>query len=275
MRRSAAQLLLAIMCVAGLVAGCKPAQEAKQIEAPVPAPSGPVARNGADGAPPPAMPNGHAPDKVLHHAYDLLSRFDSERPDYGMYTYVLFGYKVGAHAPPLPHDVAQRYKALLEAIESSTGTAADLEAALIPKAETNLFCIPATSTAGRPTLDNYDAALALTYRSVALGGIPGDAAFRARLSTAAGPFLVSSLRPLNRIRSAEPMLFADLSAHNPAAMREVVAAYKQRINRSVPDRAESFESLRLDLLTLVLDADDHVKLIKEAVADWRDTLPDP
>lgn len=294
MKPTMVRLLLAIVCVGGLMVACGPSQEAKKLEAPGAAlpellepnsdetqpPPEPVTKNSAaisvapKSAKPPAMANGHPP-KLLHHAYDLLSQFNSERQGYGMYTYVLFGHKVGADSPPLPHDVAQRYQALLEAIESSTSTAVDLEAAFIPKEETNLFCIPVTLAAARPTLDNYGSALALIYRSVALGGITGDARFREKLSSGAGPFLISSLRPLNQVRSAEPMLFADLSTHNPAAMREVVAAYKQRINRSVPDKVESFDPLRLALLTMILDADDHVKLVKEAVADWRDALPDP
>lgn len=162
---------------------------------------------------------------------------------------------------------------MLEAIESSTSTAADLDLALIPKEETNLFNVPAKSAGARPALENYHSELALIYRDMALGALDGNDKFGRLLSSGAGPFLISTLRPLNQVRSPEPLLFADLSAHNPAALREVVAAYKQRINRSAPGKLESFDPLRLALLTLILDADDHVTLIKNAVADWRDALP--
>lgn len=267
MKLAALRLLLATVCVSVFIGACKPpSQEAKQ--API------VDKNGgAETEPPPAMANGHEPP-IRHHAYDLLLQIDGERPGYGLYTYVLFGRKVGADAPSLPHDVAQRYQALLEAIESSTSTAGDLEAAFIPKEETNLFNIPAKSADARPALDSYHSGLALTYRSLALGALRGHDKFGRLLSGGAGPFLISTLRPLNQVRSPEPLLFADLSAHNPAAMRELVAAYKQRINRSAPGKLELFEPLRLALLTLILDANDHVTLIKDAVADWRDTLPD-
>ncbi|MDP1708348.1 MAG: hypothetical protein Q8L89_04710 [Gammaproteobacteria bacterium] len=275
MRPATTRLLLAIMvCVASLITACEPSQEAKRTDVPVSAPP-PAAKNGkAETARPPAMANGPVTPQVLHHAYDLLAAFDSERPGYAVYTYVLFGRRVGAQAPSLSHDVAQRYQALLAAIESSTSTASELEAANIPKDETNLFNIPAISTDAPPTLDNYASGLALQYRSMALGAFRDEDKFRGMLSHGAGPFLISVLRPLNQVRSPEPLLFADLSAHNPAAMREVVAAYKQRINRSLPDRVESFESLRLDLLTLILDADNHVKLVKDAVADWRNAFPE-
>ncbi len=148
MRPATTRLLLAIMvCVASLITACEPSQEAKRTDVPVSAPP-PAAKNGkAETARPPAMANGPVTPQVLHHAYDLLAAFDSERPGYAMYTYVLFGRRVGAQAPSfLSHDVAQRYQALLAAIESSTSNASELEAANIPKDETNLFNIPAIST---------------------------------------------------------------------------------------------------------------------------------
>ena len=64
------------------------------------------------------------------------------------------------------------------------------------------------------------------------------------------------------------MLFSDLSATNPAAMREVVAAYKQRISQGALDKAEAFQPLRLALLNLILDANANVKFVREAVAAW-------
>ncbi|MGB5620490.1 MAG: hypothetical protein WBM78_26855, partial [Desulfobacterales bacterium] len=55
---------------------------------------------------------------------------------------------------------------------------------------------------------------------------------------------------------------------NPAAMAEIVAAYKQRITGSSVNRVESFWPLRLALLNIVLNADDNVKLVKAAMAEW-------
>jgi hypothetical protein len=64
------------------------------------------------------------------------------------------------------------------------------------------------------------------------------------------------------------MLFADLSATNPAAMGEVVAVYKQRLSQQVLDQAEAFQPMRLILLNLILDADNNLKFVKDAVAAW-------
>lgn len=186
-----------------------------------------------------------------------------------MYTYVLFGRKVGGDAPNLADDVAERYQALLEAIESTTPAESTLEAAKIPREETNLFCIPAKVSGGRPTVENYNSDLAFTYRSVAVGGVAKDERFSKKLAGNAGPFLVSTLHPLNQVGSPGPMLFAHLSSHNPAAMREVINRYKQRVARGLPDASESFSSLRLAILNLIVDADDNIKLVKDAMAAWR------
>jgi len=166
-----------------------------------------------------------------YHVYDFLTKFDGEQQGYGMYTYVLFGRNVGTEAPALPRDVATRYQALLDAIESFTATRDAAKQADIPKQTINLFYIPVKDTARRPTLDSYNSTLATVYLSVARGGIAADRRFAPKIDTGAGPFLISSLRPLNQVRTPAPMLFADLSATNPAAMGEVVAAYKQRLSQ--------------------------------------------
>jgi hypothetical protein len=206
--------------------------------------------------------------RLLHHAYIPITRLDGEHQGYGMYTYVLFGNRVGEDAPTLAREVVQRYVSLLEAIESSISSAAALEEAKVPEQRINVFCIPSKLAYRRPTLDNYNSDLALTYRSVAMGGFISNEKFLRRLSTAPGPFLISTLHPLNQIRRPEPMLLADLSAHNPKAMREVVAMYKERLDFFVPEYVELFEPLRLELLTLILDADENVTLVREAVSAW-------
>lgn len=67
----------------------------------------------------------------------------------------------------------------------------------IPKNEINLFYIPVKDTARRPTLDSYNSTLATAYLSVARGGIAADRRFAPKIDTGEGPFLISSLRPLN------------------------------------------------------------------------------
>jgi hypothetical protein len=212
---------------------------------------------------------------LRHDAYGLIIDIDNEPCGYGMYTYVLFGSRVYENGSTLPDEVVQRYQSLLAAIESSTATAATLEEANASRSQTNLFCIPAMSSSKRPILANYNFDVAFKFRSVAMGGSVSMDRHLARFSTAPGPFLISSLHPLNQIRSPEPMLLADLSRHNPEAMREVISAYKERLNLSVPERVEIFEPFLLKLLTLILDADQNVMLVREAVAAWLPTQGAP
>ena len=51
-------------------------------------------------------------------------------------------------------------------------------------------------------------------------------------------------------------------------MREVVAAYKKRVTSAPIERVEEFKSIRLSLLTIILDADDYISIVKVAYAGW-------
>jgi hypothetical protein len=51
-------------------------------------------------------------------------------------------------------------------------------------------------------------------------------------------------------------------------MAEIVAAYKRRISSKSVNKVERFWPLRLALLNIVLNADDNVKLVKVAMAEW-------
>lgn len=258
--------LAGLLLLAGFLAACAEREQRRSSKV--------LTRNGGGGGERgPAQPNGHdAAPPIQHHATSLLTRVDGEPADYGLYTYALFGYRVGAGSAPLPDGVRQRYAALLAAIAGSTAAAGDLEAAKIPRIEINLFCLPVSSAARPLNLENYSSDLAFKYRAIASRGVAADKSFFKKLSTGPGPFLISSLVPLNRQRTPGPMLFANLAGHNPAAMREVIAAYKRRIHQGLDDRAERFHPLRLALLSLILDADDNVKFVKDAVAGW---LPNP
>ena len=87
-----------------------------------------------------------------------------------------------------------------------------------------------------------------------------------RLARREGPFLVTTPEPLEDMESKRwVMLYADLSTTNAAAMEEIVAAYKQKVEKGIRE-IERFRSLRLALLDLILDADDNIKIVQEAVA---------
>ena len=88
----------------------------------------------------------------------------------------------------------------------------------------------------------------------------------ARLATGEGPFLISTPEPVGEIEKERiVLLYAELSSANPAAMDEIVGAYKRRVGKGI--RAiERFRSLRLALLDLILDADDNIKIVRTALA---------
>lgn len=274
-------LSLALLASIGL-AGCSaerkasrppPSEPTTEAPKPAPPPSEPTARPPAakkNGRPPEAANGGHQPPTF--HVWDTLKAPGTERPGYGLYTYVLFGRRLGGEPPP-DETVRERYARLLAAIVGSTPSAS--EGAALAREETNLFYIPArlAGAADRPSLANYDSGLALSYKESLTRVMRADPEAVVRLRSRAGPFLVSVPEPLPASSAApasdSPVLYADLSDMNPAAMDEVVAAYKQRLSSATTPETGRFSSLRLTLLSLILDADSNVRLIRVAVADWQ------
>lgn len=226
-----------------------------------------VGEETATGAREPTRGRGDAPPR--QHLWDVLLQMDDEAPGYGMYTYVLFGRRLDLSS--LDQETLQRYQQLLDAIVGSTlssGEAGDLTAA--EKQATNLLYIPGTVRGSAPSLANYNSALAMRYL-VELGRVSraDNQEVAERLATRPGPFLVSVLKPVGTIDSRQTtLLYADLSTTNPAAMEEIVAAYKLRVSRNSLDEVQQFAPLRLALLNLVLNTDDNIKLVKAALAVW-------
>lgn len=201
------------------------------------------------------------------HAWELLTEMDSEKADFAMYTYVLFGRRLDIQAS-IESGTRERYQSLLDAIVVSTPRTSDTDE--LPKEETNIFYIPALAAGKEPSLKNYDTILAMRYvRMLSILVKNNNPKLSARLTTNPGPFLISTLMPIGEIGTDQTdLLYTDLSTTNPAAMAEIVAAYKQRITGSSVNRVESFWPLRLALLNIVLNADDNVKLVKAAMAEW-------
>ena len=201
------------------------------------------------------------------HAWELLTEMDSEKADFALYTYVLFGRRLDVQAR-IESDTRERYQSLLDAIVVSTPKTSEIDE--IPKEETNIFYIPALAAGKEPSLKNYDAVLAMRYvRMLSILVKKDNPELSVRLTTHPGPFLISTLMPVGKIGNDQTdLLYTDLSTTNPAAMAEIVSAYKQRITSSSVNRVESFWPLRLALLSIVLNADDNVKLVKAALAEW-------
>ena len=201
------------------------------------------------------------------HAWELLTEMDSEKADFALYTYVLFGRRLDSQAR-IESDTRERYQSLLDAIVASTLRTSEIDK--LPKEETNIFYIPAIAAGKKPSLNNYNAILSMRYVRI-FGQLVknNNPDLSARLTTNPGPFLISTLMPIGEIGTDQTdLLYTDLSTTNPAAMAEIVSAYKQRITSSSVNRVENFWPLRLALLNIVLNADDNVKLVKAALAEW-------
>ena len=205
----------------------------------------------------------HASDseKGLTSASFPLIQLDGEPNGYGLYTYVIFGSKISENT---------NFDVLVEAIDLSAITYEALDKANIPHSQINLFCIPVKKSNKLADLDNFNSELSLLYREIATGALKEDEAFLNKFSTTAGPFLVSTQQPLNKVRKPQAVLFADLSSINPSAMKEVVTAYKQKVNDAVAENGTiKFDPIKLRILSLILDADKNIKLMKDAVAEWK------
>jgi hypothetical protein len=212
--------------------------------------------------------NGSDNEKGFLSASFALTELDQETKGYGLYTYVIFGAKLEEHGN-LSDAATARLESLLEAVDASTLPSSTLDKTKINNAEINLFCIPVKSAKKIANLDNYNSDLALLYRDIAIGALNQDVTFLNKFSTSPGPFLVSSLQPLNQVRTPQPVLFADLSSTNPVAMKELVVAYKQKISTGVTAKsAQVFDPLKLRILSLILDADKNISFMKDAVAKW-------
>ncbi len=206
---------------------------------------------------------------VSRHAWDFLTDMDGEKEGFGMYTYVLFSRNVDR--PGLASEVEERYKKILAAIAGTTLNLPELgELETREKKTTNILYIPAVAPGRELNLANYDSRLSLRYLSeIARLCREESPEISERLESRPGPFLISLLQPVGQIgEESVNLLYADLSTTNPAAMREVVAAYKGHLVRGSVDKKERFTSLRLTLLNLILNADDNVHLIKIALAGW-------
>ncbi|GAB4279655.1 MAG: hypothetical protein Kow0092_35400 [Deferrisomatales bacterium] len=253
-------VLVLALALASALAACEGAPK----RAPPPRPPETTTPPPATEPPPSRTRGGESPPQ--HHVWALLTEMGGEEPGYGMYTYVLFARRV--RTPGLDPDIRSRYESLLSALAASTLSAG--EAVGLPRAETNVFLVPARARGKQPSLANYDEVLSLRYLAV-LGRLlrGADEELARRLGTRPGPFLISTLRPAAALTTGEgTVLYADLSTTNPGAMAEVVSAYKRRVGAEHLAGVERFAPFRLALLNLVLNADDNVRLVRTAVAEW-------
>lgn len=196
---------------------------------------------------------------TLDSAWVLLERQAASPPGYGLYTYLL-----------LRQNNRNAARALTE-IFVTTVSAGD--AALAP-ANLNLIAIPVRHAAAAaaatgsaraapaPTAalvleKHYDHGQATALIAAVCRPERGEAVMRACGPTLPdGPLLVTSTRPIDPASplNSQRMLVVNLGSVNPAAVGEVLEAYRRQIRRAdFADRAETTH-WRLAVLDVLLDA---------------------
>lgn len=208
------------------------------------------------------------PDLPRFHVWDLLKQEGGEVVGYGMYTYVLFGLRVD-RLTSINYQIIKRYENLLDAITRSTPTVDEARTAM---KKSNIFYLPSNvpDVSDGFYFGYYNSSLAMSYISRLANMIKDDIRLVERFTNRPGPFLISTLHPLGVITEDEfPLLYADLSVSNPAAMNEIVSAYKRQIRTETIDGLERFHPLRLRLLNLILNADDDLKIVRVEAAEWK------
>jgi hypothetical protein len=210
-------------------------------------------------APPPKPQPGEQPAtsawaETIHVWAPFAQPGEEARTQRRVYTYVLFPLNpdcpVGSHDP-----LCLKYRATLERI-TQLGRASAVSPELVMR--TNVFFIPtrrALEAQERAGLEQYGFDLATTYLGYASGLIVrSNPRFQERLAADSGPFLVSTLKPLNEIwrMPKADVLYVDLSRVPPAGVRQVVRDYMQQINHEGVVGQRELAGLKQRALNIIL-----------------------
>lgn len=200
---------------------------------------------------------------VSAHIYQLLVKIGVEPKGYGLYTYVLFGKRLFAD-DKLSNE--SKYSILLRVVQQYQNT----EIAKIDKAQKdkmNIFVIPAIRSTG--TIDssgyNYNLSMQIIedFKKKYLNTENKNIIFNNE-----GPYLVTVIKPLFDFNKVIYLIYLDLSEMNENGVEQVVTDYIKRLesqdfgNRSLSD----FEDFRIQVLDVLLDMNESLKVIKIAVA---------
>lgn len=199
-------------------------------------------------------------------------------PEFGMYTYVLFN-------GPVTNPVGYEDQIALNRLNVLLKTILSMESATTPvseetRRETNVFLIPAgRKSAGAADMVYYRDVSDL-YRIYFRVAFNGNKVLSQRISPKRhGPFLLATLQPITRtvtpkpgkkgyvVDSKQPILLVDLTGANEKSVAEVVRTFKAHVADGPLTKTDlPFERLRLKLVSLLLDLNDAIPLVRNAVA---------
>ncbi|HYD63622.1 MAG TPA: hypothetical protein VEC35_24925 [Noviherbaspirillum sp.] len=203
-------------------------------------------------------------------------------PAFGMYTYVLF---TGSVTTPMTYReqlAYNRLKTLLATIAKPDNVMNALgnEA----RESTNLFLIPGSRLNTKTAEIVYYPSLSHMYRIYFMAALSRNTELSQRLRKGQGPFLLATLQPINEtvkpkagqkgyvVDDKQPILLVDLTGANEKSVAEVVRTFKTHVANVPLTRTDSLEPLRLKLVSLLLDVNDAIPLVRNAVAGTCKTI---
>jgi len=220
--------------------------------------------------PPPAAREEISKGTVSYHVWGALLSVGMEQreyPNYAVYTYVLFN----SNQPDAASREGERYNAILRAVLLDAKSANVGGAAGWPKDETNIFCIPLMNrnVTKETILAKYDFEISQQYLGAIQMSVTNNQDLLDRLKHRPGPFLMSFYEPMSKLQGkpATRLLYLDLTDMPAAGMREVLDAYRDRLESEPLKNVEKLkESLKIILLNYALRIDENLKIVNAAIA---------
>lgn len=206
---------------------------------------------------------------ILRSAYDYLYRVATEKPGYGLYTYLL-----------LPFSSARSERILIELFKTTSfveisGVSYDrLNIIYLPtRPEKVASLIPLVSDGSAPPgdlflADYYNHTLARKLLAQVCNTPTQLLRKVCDTDLSRGPYLFTYPRPASEVISlSPPYLFVDMSNVHERAFGEFFAAYKEQMKRPDFNDIGRIDNLRLRILSIVLTAADWIDPIRGAIAD--------
>jgi hypothetical protein len=205
-----------------------------------------------------------APTEAYVHSWTAFSKQGGELPGAGMCTYVLFGKQIDKSSGS---GTFKLYERLLDELTVTTSKFSPSEAEDL--SHHNVFHVPVTGEpdANRPLIDSYNYALAKRYLDKFARAINSRQA-AVKLQANAGPFLITTMKPLPATSGDIYALYADLSDLHPTAISELLRAYKARVTTRRVTETEAFGPLSVRVLSGILKAQDDLEIAKVSVLAW-------
>jgi hypothetical protein len=209
------------------------------------------------------------PRIILASVYDYLYKAGTERPSYGLYSYVLFP----GHSPRAEHFLEGLFKTT-SYVAVSLIDLENLNVIYLPTRADQLRSLQLKLTEGSAPSAGLFATQFYDYNFAQkllaqICAVPADEIHDlCATDLSHGPYVFTYVRPASTLSPVPPpYLFLDLSNVHIRAFGEFIAAYKAQVKRIDYSDRERIDTLRLRVLNIVLTAADWIAPTKSAIAD--------